>query len=429
MNHKEGAGERKRRRRSLSMTELPASWLAPESNLPSPPTSSTGPFSLLASSINTAFNDNNHSGNNDDDDSSGGSDKEDNCTVDTDSDNDIDESVSSTPRSFLRSQSYNERHSPWTPDASTATDVWAVGVACIELSQGRPPRPDMPILAMFGDQRHTGLKPQQLHHQSQREDGFLGIKPDNGFGSSFRGGYAEMFGNAGGVSWSNGQGAEDVHGVAQMDMSEEMWSFIAKCLTPVPEARPAVLDLLQDTFIVQNNKPCEELLARIRNMMDFVDHCTLISSSDVTSTPRHTENATTAATTVSYLLSPTSPSSLSLTAALSPLVSPSMTLSPLKASHMVDITLDEASIGPWLIPLVRPSVGSLYDASSFFDESGLPLPPPEPDTSGHVSGWKNQRISHPIVKQVLSRGQAGYMIFRHSRSPSLATIKESELEE
>ncbi|KAF9924292.1 hypothetical protein BGZ65_008426, partial [Modicella reniformis] len=38
MSHKEGAGERRRRRRSLTMTELPASWLAPESNSSSPMT-------------------------------------------------------------------------------------------------------------------------------------------------------------------------------------------------------------------------------------------------------------------------------------------------------------------------------------------------------------------------------------------------------
>jgi hypothetical protein len=46
-----------------------------------------------------------------------------------------------------------------------------------------------------------------------------------------------------------------------------------------------------------------------------------------------------------------------------------------------------------------------------------------------VSDWKHQRISHPVVKQALMREQAGYMIFRHSRSPSLATIVESQLED
>lgn len=44
-------------------------------------------------------------------------------------------------------------------------------------------------------------------------------------------------------------------------------------------------------------------------------------------------------------------------------------------------------------------------------------------------GWKNQRISPSIVKQALMCEQAGYMIFRHSRSPSLATILESQLED
>jgi hypothetical protein len=46
-----------------------------------------------------------------------------------------------------------------------------------------------------------------------------------------------------------------------------------------------------------------------------------------------------------------------------------------------------------------------------------------------VSDWKHQRISHPVVKQALLCDRAGYITFRHSRSPSLATIVESRLEE
>lgn len=46
-----------------------------------------------------------------------------------------------------------------------------------------------------------------------------------------------------------------------------------------------------------------------------------------------------------------------------------------------------------------------------------------------VSSWKHQRISHPVVKQALLCDRAGYITFRHSRSPSLATIVESQMEE
>lgn len=44
-----------------------------------------------------------------------------------------------------------------------------------------------------------------------------------------------------------------------------------------------------------------------------------------------------------------------------------------------------------------------------------------------VSDWKHQRVSHPVVKQALMRDRAGYITFRHSRSPSLATIPENQL--
>ncbi|KAG0010102.1 hypothetical protein BGZ81_002976, partial [Podila clonocystis] len=89
MDHKEGAGERKRRRRSLTMAEFPASWLAPEST-PTTPTSPSSLYSPVAPLLD-------HSG------------------------------------------------SHTMPEASTETDIWALGVACIELSQGRAPRPETPI--------------------------------------------------------------------------------------------------------------------------------------------------------------------------------------------------------------------------------------------------------------------------------------------
>ncbi|KAF8936483.1 hypothetical protein BGZ58_004141, partial [Dissophora ornata] len=282
MNHKEGAGKRKRRRRSLTMSEFPASWLAPESN-PSSPTSPSGVGAI---------------------------------DIINDHDNGVDS----------HSRHHSQTYFQWTPEASAETDVWALGVACIELSQGRPPRPEMPILALFGEQR------------------LVGQQQASGNSVSFEGGYSGGIGNGNSTfaGWESVQ--TEPFGAAGMGMSEEMWSFIAKCLTPEPEARPSVHDLLQ-------------------------------------------------------------------------------------ALHMIDTKLDEASIGPWLIPMVLPRVDSVYDESSFFDDSGLPVPPPEPDAANHVSDWKHQRISHPVVKQALMCEQAGYMIFRHSRSPSLATIVESHLEE
>ena len=83
-------------------------------------------------------------------------------------------------------------------------------------------------------------------------------------------------------------------------------------------------------------------------MMDFVDQCATISLD------------------CHSLLTPESPSG-------------SLTLSPSKASHMVnDFKLEDDR---WLIPMVRPRIDSVYDESSFFDESGLPISPAEADTS------------------------------------------------
>ncbi|KAF9438029.1 hypothetical protein BGZ76_010078 [Entomortierella beljakovae] len=339
MNHKEGAGERKRRRRSLTMTEFPASWLAPESNPSSPATptagSKYGVHDITKDSENNASDD--------------------------------------LPDSKQRQ---------WMPNASVATDVWAIGVACIELSQGRPPGPEMPILALFGEQRIVGNQTMPL---GRRSDGSL----------------------IGNTSWQNLQQNEPF-GAAGMGMSEEMWAFIARCLTPEPEDRPSVQDLLEDPFIERYSKPSTEFQERIQRMMEFVDQCTVISS-DMLPFDK----------TVTSLSSSSSTSSSTLSTGSS-----SLTLSPSKASYLVDMKLDEASIAPWLIPIVRPRVDSAYDPASFFDEAGLPTTPPEPGASNNVSGWKHQRASHPVVKQALLCDQAGYMIFRHSRSPSLATIVE-----
>ena len=87
---------------------------------------------------------------------------------------------------------------------------------------------------------------------------------------------------------------------------------------------------------------------RIRRMMEFVDQCATISLDSQS------------------LLTPESPSG-------------SLTLSPSKASHMVnDFKLEEDR---WLIPMVRPRVDSVYDESSFFDESGLPISPTDVEMS------------------------------------------------
>ncbi|KAF9288555.1 hypothetical protein BGZ74_000903, partial [Mortierella antarctica] len=315
MDHKEGAGERKRRRRSLTMAEFPASWLAPEST-PTTPTSPSSPYSPVAPLFD-------HSG---------------------------------------------SQHT--MPEASTATDIWALGVACIELSQGRTPRPETPIFVSFGEQRMTStlsLSPRALSNSGSAS----GRDPWSQFGGGGQGGTMMMMG-----------------------LSEELWMFIGRCLTPEPEARPTVHELLQDPFIAMHSDLSQELLSRIRRMMEFVDQCAVISSDGL-------------------------------------LQDASLTLSPSKATQLFDQQLEEERVGPWLIPMVRPRVDSVYDESSYFDQAGLPMTPPDqradPDVARPLSDWKHQRISHPVVKQALMRDRAGYITFRHSRSPSLATIPENQL--
>lgn len=176
MSHREGAGERKRRRRSLTMSEFPVSWLAPESNLstsltPTPPSDIHSDSTLLL----------------------GG-----------DEMNDM-------------QQHYRMSHA--IPGASTEADVWALGVACIEVSQGRPPRPETPILASYGDRRYTTA----LGNIASIADE---VSPT----TNKTGGWCLQ--------------SEALEAVG-MGMSEEMWMFIRRCLTPDPEARPTVQDLLQ----------------------------------------------------------------------------------------------------------------------------------------------------------------------------------------
>ncbi|KAF9382575.1 hypothetical protein BGX21_001792, partial [Mortierella sp. AD011] len=332
MDHKKGAGERKRRRRSLAMTEFPTSWLAPESN----PSSSKLPTAVSGAE---------------------GMDR----TMNNDK---------------LHNDASSTKRGQWMPNASATTDVWALGIACIELSQGRAPGPDMPILAVFEEKQ---IVDSQSTAFGRRSDGSLVMN----------------------MGWGSIQ-QTGTFGAARMGMSEEMWSFIARCLAREPESRPSVQELLEDPFIKRYSEPSTEFLERIQRMMEFVDQCASISSDtlcDISSS--------------STLSSSTS----------------SLALSPSKSSCMVDMKLEEANIAPWVIPMVRPRVDSAYDASSFFDDAGMPTSPPEPGASSNLSGWKHQRVSHPVVKQALLREQAGYMIFRHSRSPSLATIVESQLEE
>ncbi|KAF9081595.1 hypothetical protein BGX23_000705 [Mortierella sp. AD031] len=362
MSHKEGAGERKRRRRSLTMSEFPASWLAPESNL-SPPTSSTdsNPGSSLPLSMG----------------GEGGSDG---------------------VNEMRRQQQYRL---PAMPGASAEVDVWALGVSCIELSQGRPPRPETAILASYGDWRFTTTLGNIASIAEASSTATVSSSKSNG--------------------WCLPSEAMETVG---MGMSEEMWTFIRKCLTPDPEARPTVQELLKDPFIVQHGELSQELLTRIRSMVDFVDQCASISEGLLLGS---TGSTTSSSNSLCSLTS--SPGSTTTASSTS---SSSLTLSPSKATHMIDFKMDEAD---WLIPRIHPRVDSVYDESSFFDEAGVPKSPPGSSESSCfqplpvLSDWKHQRISHPKVKQTLMCDQSRYLVFRHSRSPSLATIVEHQMEE
>ncbi|KAG0272290.1 Serine/threonine-protein kinase 3, partial [Linnemannia exigua] len=281
MSHKSGAGERKRRRRSLTMSEFPTSWLAPESSL-SPPLSPISPT--------------------------------DNCT----------ESAPLLQGRGSGMSDLQQYRLLSVPGASMEADVWALGVACIELSQGRPPRPETPILASYGDWRYTATL---------------------GNITSVTGDVAATTNKQSGWCLPN-----DTLETVGMGMSEEMWVFIRKCLTPDPEERPTVQDLLQDPFIAQHDELSQELLARIRGMVDFVGQCASIS--EELTLDRSGSDSSLSSTLNSLGSSPSS-----------------ITLSPSKATHMIDFKMEEPD---WIIPRIRPRVDSVYDGSSCFDEAGVP---------------------------------------------------------
>lgn len=186
MNHRAGAGERRRRRRSLTMNELPVSWLPPESiSIPSNP--------LGAGTISVGIDARKKYGSSGD----GGT--------------------------LHSSSSYPQ----WTSIASTETDVWALGIACIELFQGTAPKRGTPILSMFEESTLAG----------QGTTGNI----INGFSAPMA-----MTGGTVGSSmngWGNFQ--IGMYSGARMGMSVEMWSFIARCLTSDPAARPKVHELLK----------------------------------------------------------------------------------------------------------------------------------------------------------------------------------------
>ncbi|KAF9915664.1 Serine/threonine-protein kinase 3, partial [Linnemannia zychae] len=298
MSHKEGAGERKRRRRSLTMSEFPASWLAPESSL-SPPLSPTSP-----------------------------------------TENHLESAFLSAGEKMNDMQQYRLLT---MPGASAEADVWALGVACIELSQGRPPRPETPILASYGDWNYTSTLGNIASIRGREPTATEATVNKNG-------------------GWC--LPSEPLEAVG-MGMSKEMWTFIRKCLTPDPEARPTVQDLLQDPFIVQHDSPSQELQQRIESMLDFVGQCATISEG-LTQDRTGNDNDHSIVAKNNNLHSGSS--------------SAVITLSPSKATHMVDFKMDEMD---WFIPRIRPRVDSVYDESSFFDEAGVPRPvgPLDPGTA------------------------------------------------
>jgi hypothetical protein len=96
----------------------------------------------------------------------------------------------------------------------------------------------------------------------------------------------------------------------------------------------------------------QELLQRIGSMVDFVGQCaSILEGQTLDSVGSDNKD----------------PCSIINIPAPSP--SYSITLSPSKASHMVDFKMEETDM---FIPRIRPRVDSVYDESSFFDEAGLP---------------------------------------------------------
>lgn len=159
----------------------------------------------------------------------------------------------------------------------------------------------------------------------------------------------------------------------------------------------------------------QELILRIRNMIDFVSQCASFSKGQTLNSARSDNdlcnNAAIQGSTPSF----------------------SVALSPSKASHMIDFNIGETD---WFLPRVRPCMDSDYDGSSFFDEAGVQRPIGPQESAGPQESllsvdmdWKHQRMSHPKVMQALKCDQPRYLTFRHSRPPSLATIVEYQMEE
>lgn len=97
----------------------------------------------------------------------------------------------------------------------------------------------------------------------------------------------------------------------------------------------------------------QELILRIRNMIDFVSQCASFSKGQTLNSARSDNdlcnNAAIQGSTPSF----------------------SVALSPSKASHMIDFNIGETD---WFLPRVRPCMDSDYDGSSFFDEAGVQRP-------------------------------------------------------
>ncbi|KAF9974744.1 Serine/threonine-protein kinase 4 [Actinomortierella ambigua] len=567
MNHKEGAGERKRRRRSLTMAEFPASWLAPETSASASSTPATPAAPSSPSGFQQQQQQQYHS--------------------------------SSTPSPLgptrPRHSSYGEasaqQHGPaegrpstgWgsggvssnnsngggMPEATIEADIWALGVACIELCQGIPPQPQAPILSIAaavavaknagrnnggGDDVLSSRAGTPISDESSSTKGDLQNggrrtcsnssnssinSSGNGHGRgspegdpshsitmsashpsmaisstspSFTSIYSPLLEDLGGSSGggmmtfnNNGiymsssgsvlgddskRGGDHSHGgVGDLTsrMSPMFWNFVARCLTPEPAARPTVRDLLKDPFIAERAHSKDELLERIQAMQAFVDQCAALtleplleplsplkpsirdtvangqahhSASKKPSSksaveegigawgsqhhhlcqdeeeqdgPRHPSDLRTEHPDAGKIGSESTASLRNgSTEALRDEAHPPVLHARKTSTNDDDDDEDlgdplEQRIGSWRVKHMPSRAEITYDASSYFDEAGLPT---APSNLRHENPheWRNQRLSHPIVKQALMCERAGYITFRHSRSPSLATIVETEEE-
>ncbi|KAG0234129.1 Serine/threonine-protein kinase 4 [Actinomortierella wolfii] len=534
MNHKEGAGERKRRRRSLTMSEFPASWLAPETSATTTAAAASVPASPSTPSSPTAYQQQQQQS-----------------------------SIPPSPGATLqRSSSFADTVSGgggqqgsndigsagWSagggssggmPEATIEADIWALGVACIELCQGMPPQPQAPILSIAtavavakcsgcnGDNSRdvssrTGTPVSDGSSDTMGEGESGGGKStsssstSNGDGSpegdrsysiamsashpsmaistsspSFTSIYSPLMEDTGSsgfggmtTSFNSTTRADSANGLGDLTsrMSPTFWGFVARCLTPEPAARPTVHDLLHDPFIVERKHTKDELLERIQAMQAFVDQCAALTLAEplLPEKPSNRDAATHGQTTGNKntvdegksgwggvhrdlhnddMEEQDGPRDLSDTTA--GVYSRGETV--MDSAHLHHGSIEalrdedeiphvfgvkkvqsngdednddddddfrdpfEQRIGPWRVNLMPSRVEGTYDASSYFDEAGLPIAPSNQRHDNPIE-WKSQRISHPIVKQALMCERAGYFSFRHSRSPSLATIVETEEE-